>query len=1015
MKKAILILCAVLLSVTAWAQNLTVKGRVLSAMDNEPLIGATVMVKGSTNGAVTDIDGYYTLNNVPSKGTITFSYVGFVTEDVKVNGQTKIDISMKETENSLDELVVVGYGAVKRSDLTSSISTVKGDEITEVVTGNAMDALQGKVSGVQIASAGGPGATPKVIIRGITSVNGSSPLYVVDGVPLNTSNINFINNNDIQSMEVLKDASASAIYGTRASNGVIIITTKKGAAGKTSVDFSASVGFQHIPRPNIAWADEYEQVFMKRYENDGRVAPWNSPYENYSPVDGTDWWDEVINDVALVQNYSLGVRGGNDKFIYSFSLGYFRNNSQYDVGYWDKLNLRLNTEYNFTDWLKVGLDLAPNMENWADTPNLFGAAQSMDPTTPVFRPEDQWDLENPMNNYQRSYNNQEWNPVANLARMDNKTRKFQLLANPFIEIRPIKQLILRTQFGLNFWMERKDWYDCEFHIADLEKRDKDEVGRKYSDGLNWTWNNTITYTDTYADTHNLTVMAGFTAERYADWWLEGSRQDVPGSSDLLHEVSAGTGDQKAGGSMSYQTLASFLGRVMYNYDSRYYLTASIRADGSSRFPKGNKFGYFPSVSLAWRLSNEKFMEATQGWLSNAKIRLGWGRVGNQAIGNGAYITKLNNGVNYVFGPDGTRYPAVILKDMGNPNLKWETVEDIDFGIDLGFFNDRLGVTFDLYQKTSHDMLYGKQSQLIMGVPTWMGAITQNIGKMRARGWELAINWNDRAGDFHYSIGVQMSGVRNKAIKFTGDGPIWDGSGMSESIIKNEDGGLISRFFGYTTDGLFQTWEEVYNHSDEHGNLIQPDAQPGDIKFIDRNHDGKLTDEDKVYIGNPYPALQLGLNMNFEYKGFDLAANFFGTFGNKIFNLQKARYSGAGGQNVFKGTLNKAWHGEGTSDDIPRLSYNDLNQNYTRVSDFFVEDGDYFRCKLLTLGYTLPESVMKQYKLRFYVSFQNLFTITKYSGMDPERPFYDGGAIATGIDYSNYPTPRTYVIGLDFKF
>lgn len=348
MKKAILILCAVLLSVTAWAQNLTVKGRVLSAMDNEPLIGATVMVKGSANGAVTDIDGYYTLNNVPSKGTITFSYVGFVTEDVKVNGQTKIGISMKETENSLDELVVVGYGAVKRSDLTSSISTVKGDEITEVVTGNAMDALQGKVSGVQIASAGGPGAPPKVIIRGITSVN----------------------------------------------------------------------------------------------------------------------------------------------------------------GYWDKLNLRLNTEYNFTDWLKVGLDLAPNMENWDDTPNLFGAAQSMDPTTPVFRPEDQWDLENPMNNYQRSYNNQEWNPAGNLARMDSKTRKFQLLANPFIEIRPIKQLILRTQFGLNFWMQRNDWYNCAFHIADLEKRDKDEVGRKYSDGLNWTWNNTITYTDTYADKHNLTVMAG---------------------------------------------------------------------------------------------------------------------------------------------------------------------------------------------------------------------------------------------------------------------------------------------------------------------------------------------------------------------------------------------------------------------------------------------------------------------------------------------------------------------------
>ncbi|MDE6144306.1 MAG: SusC/RagA family TonB-linked outer membrane protein, partial [Muribaculaceae bacterium] len=516
-------------------------------------------------------------------------------------------------------------------------------------------------------------------------------------------------------MEVLKDASASAIYGTRASNGVIIITTKKGKSGQTHVDFSASVGWQHIDKPSIAWADEYEKVFNTRYANDGRVAPWNSPYVDYAEVDGTDWWKEVVKPAALVQNYSLSVRGGNDKYVYSLSVGYFKTDSQFEYGYWDKLNVRLNTEFNFTDWLKAGIDLAPNMEKWDNTPGVFGAAMSMDPTTPVFRPESEWDPSNPMNNYQRSYNNQEWNPVASVARMDNSTTKMQLLMNPYVQVQPIRQLTLRTQFGVNAWYQRNDYYDYAFHIDALEQNIKDRAGRNYTDQLNWTWNNTITFMDTFADKHNLTVMAGFTAERYAEWWNQASRQDIPGMSDLLHEVSAGTGDQFASGNSSYTTLASFLGRVMYNYDSRYYLTASIRTDGSSKFPAGNKWATFPSVSVAWRLSEEAFMENTRSWLDNAKIRLGWGKVGNQNINPGLFLSTLNNGVNYVFGSTPTRYPSTILGQMGNPNLKWETVEDIDFGIDATFLNSRLNVTFDLYQKTSHDMLYARQSQLIMGL------------------------------------------------------------------------------------------------------------------------------------------------------------------------------------------------------------------------------------------------------------------------------------------------------------
>ena len=1013
MKKYLLTMLVSTLGLSAWAQGLTVSGIVTSKDDGEPLIGATVRVQGTSKGTATDFDGNYTLTDVPSSATLVFNYVGYQEISIPVKGQSYINVQLSETATSLDELVVVGYGVAKKSDLTSSISTIKGSELNEMVSGNAMDAIQGRIPGVQVTSGGGPGTNPSVMIRGVTSVNGTSPLYVVDGVPLNTDNINFLNNNDIESMEVLKDASASAIYGTRASNGVIIITTKKGKSGATHVDFSASAGWQYIPKPSIAWADEYEKVFYARYENDGRVAPWNSPYVDYGEVDSTDWWKLVVDKTALVQNYSLSVRGGNDKYVYSLSAGYYRNNSQFKGGYWDKMNVRLNTEYNFTDWLKAGLDLAPNLESWESSPELFSAAMGMDPTTPVYRPESEWDPANPMNDFQRSYNNQEWNPVASLARMDNHSTKFQLLMNPYIQIQPIRQLTLRTQFGANLWYQREDKYNYAFHIDALEQSAKNSDERNYSDQLNWSWTNTATYMDTFAEKHNLTVMAGFTAERYANYWANASRQDIPGNSDLLHEVGAGTGDQFANGGTSYQTLASVLGRVMYNFDSRYYLTASIRYDGSSRFPKGNKWATFPSLSLAWRLSEESFMEGTRNWLDNAKVRLGWGKVGNQSINPGLFLSTMDNGVNYVF--NNTRFPSTIVGQMGNPFLRWETVEDYDFGIDATFLRNRLNLTFDLYQKNSHDMLYAAQGLLIAGNPAWMGAITQNIGEMRARGWELSLSWRDKVGEVGYDVGVQLSGVRNKAIKFSGDGPVLTGGGLNESIIRNEDGQLISRFYGYTADGLFQNWEEVYAHTDEHGTLLQPDAQPGDIRFLDLNHDGVLNDSDKSYIGNPYPDLMIGFNVGLNWKGWDFIANFYGTYGNDVFNLEKKRYSGGGGQNVYRGTLEKAWHGEGTSNDIPRLSYNDLNQNYGRVSSFYVEDGSYLRCKLITLGYTLPKKWLGDYSLRLYFSAQNLFTITNYDGMDPERPFYDGSVIEKGIGNAKYPTPQTYLFGIDFKF
>ena len=1010
MKQLLFLCCFALISLCGFAQQITVKGVVTSASDQLPMIGATIQVKGAGTGTITGLDGDYTLMNVPSDATLVFSSIGYETQEIAVNGQTTINVVLKEATEFLDEVVVIGYGTVKRRDLTSSISSVKGDEITQTVTGNAMDALQGKINGVQVASGGGPGTTPKVLIRGVTTVNGSDPLYVVDGMPI-SGNINFLNSNDIASMEVLKDASAAAIYGTRASNGVILITTKKGKEGKATVNFTTSVGFQTIAKPNIADAAEYKEVFNIRYANDDMGSMWEDTGATTNPG-GTDWWDTVVNKTAMVQNYALSVSGGTDKLIYNFSLGYYRNNSQFDVGYWDKINARLNLEYTFNKYVKFGFDVSPRVESWDDTPNQFSSAMAMDPTTPVFKPQAEWE-DNMYNNYERSYNNQTWNPAASIARSNSHSREMGAIVNTFIQVNPISQLTLRTQFAANAHYRRSDSFTPLFWMNALEKADRSEVSRTMNEWLDWNWTNTATYIDTFAEKHNLNVMAGFTAERYANYSAFARRYNTPNNMDVMQEVNAGDADTSwAEGTSSFNTLVSFMGRVMYNYDNRYYISASLRADGSSHFPEGNKYALFPAVSASWRVSGEEFMQ-NQSFINDLKLRGGWGRVGNEHIDNDALLTYL--------GPDYYSFNSTLangyyISSVGNNQLVWETVEDWNVGIDMMILDSRMNVTFEYFQKKSKDMLYQKQNIFAIGYPDWNSTVWMNIGSMKAYGWELGLNWHDDINkDFSYNIGLNLSQVRNKAIRFNGDGPVYTGGFNSDQIIRNEDGGLISRFYVYVADGIFQNMEEVNAHTDEHGNVIQRDAKPGDIRFKDLNHDGVLDDNDKTFIGNPYPDLMMGLNLGLRYKNIDFAANFYGTFGNDIFNLTKGLYSGAGGSNVWAGTLEKAWHGEGTSNDIPRLSYSDLNLNYNRVSSFYVEDGSYLRCKLLQVGYTLPKQWIGGYTLRVSFSAQNPFTITGYSGMDPERPALDGSVIETGIDNTAYPNPRTFLFGIDLTF
>ena len=986
-------------ALAAKAQNITVKGTVIEASTNEPLIGATVKVKGTGTGTVTNFDGEYQVT-VDKNATLVFSSIGYKTVEQPVNGRTTINVSLVDDTNDLNEVVVIGYGVAKKGDLTSSISAIKGEKLEKLSTGNVMNALQGQVNGVQVTGAGSPGATPRVIIRGVSTINGSDPLYVVDGMPVGT-NINFLNQNDIESMQVLKDASASAIYGTRASNGVVLITTKKGSAGATKFTASATVGLQTLSKPDIADAAEYEKVYNARYTNDGQVSP-------FTGGGNTDWWDEVFNKVAVQQNYNFGFSGGNDKFIYSANIGYYRQNSQYKTGYWQKLSARFSMEYNFNKIVKAGIDLTPRYENWDNTPSLMGAVMSMDPTTEVMLPQDQW-TSNQYSNYARSNNNQEWNPVASMYRLDAGADEYALLATPYVAITPIAGLTFRTQFGVNARFNMSDSFTPNFYIDNLEQASRNQASRTFANNVDWNWTNTLTYLKSF-NKHNLNLMAGYTMERFQYYNLYGTSYDIPSNVSTMRYVSAGTADDDASGYNSYTSLISYLGRVMYNYDEKYYLTASIRVDGSSKFSTGNKYATFPAVSAAWRISGEKFMQ-NQNVVNDLKLRLGWGKVGNQNIDNSAYLSSIGT-MRYVLGDQVVVGSQV--SGIGNQKLKWETVEDYNIGIDAAFLQSRLRVTADWFRKTSHDMLMKKDNLLLLGYPMWNGQMWENVGEMRATGWELGFNWQDNIGDFNYGVGLNLSSVKNKAITLNGD-YIYTGSHNGDYIIRNEAGQLISQFYGYVVDGIFQNETEVRSYTSQTGELMQPNAQPGDFRYKDLNNDGTIDENDKTYIGNPFPDLMMGINLNASWKNFDFLAQFYGTFGNDIYNLNKDRYFGTDGQNVIAGTYEKAWRPDNTNTDVPRLSVNDANGNHNKPSTFFVEDGSYMRLKLLQIGYTLPKNVLgPKMTARISLSAQNLFTITGYSGMDPETAAM-GSVTEAGIDWTGYPNPRTFLLGVNLNF
>ena len=976
-----------------------------------PIPGVNLIVKGTATTASTDFDGNFVVNVPNQDAQIEFSFVGFANKTITVGGQTTLNVVLEESSQTLDEIVVVGYAAVKKSDVTSSISSVKGKELQTMTVGNVTESLQGKVSGVQVTGVGGPGAQPRVLIRGISTVNLSTdPLYVVDGIPMGTS-INFLSNNEIESMEVLKDASASAIYGSRASNGVILITTKKGKSGKTRFNFDTSSGMQIMNNPyRMADAETYATIMNTANNNSGYADYLPNPSQYRGKT--TDWWKAGIRGGAPVVNASLGVTGGSDKHTFAISLNYYDAESIYEVGGWERITMRIANDFKFSDKFSAGITLNPRYEayggpgNWADFDKI-------DPITPIYKPADQLNgTENEYSIYARSPS-YVWNPVAAVKRYDDYTDQYNLNTNGYLQYEPIKGLVIRSQASIEVGDKVRNRFRPDFVIDAAHEKEEINIVEKWNTtNVDWTWQNTITYARKFGEKHNASLMVGNTMEEYNGNDLWGYGEGVPNNTDSMRELKAATKNRNSSGNSWSSSLMSYISRFSYNYDGKYYFTGTFRRDGSSKFMTNNKWANFPSASVSWRILNEDFMESTKDVLSDLRFRAGWGKVGNQGLPTAVYQSNIGQGfypIGDVIGD--TSFPS----SMANKDIKWETVEDISFGLDFGLWKNKLSGSLEYYQKKTHDMLFLKQFPTYSGFPNY-STIWTNVGSMQSSGIDLLVSYKDKKGDFSYGVDVTFTTVNVEMLSLSSADEKLYGAGNRTLTVKGEEPGY---FYGYVADGLFQNQTELNSHTDEHGTKLQPYAQVGDVRFKDVNGDGKLDDKDRTKIGTPWADYNIGLNFNFGYKNFDLVANFYSSIGNDIVNQNISDlYNGASLTNKVSDLQQLAWHGEGTSNSIPRLSKDDNNENFTKFSSLYVEDGSFVRMKNLQVGYSFYNKFGLD-KLRISLSGQNLWTWTNYSGVDPEvgagDPDKGDRVKGSGFGGWNYPVQPTILMGLNVAF
>lgn len=1042
-----LVMLMLLPAISSYSQSKTVTGNVTSAADNEPLIGVSVQVKENSTGGITDIDGNYSV--VAQEGqTLVFSYIGYKTQEIKVGASAVVNVKMSEDNEMLEEVVVVGYGVQKKKLVTGATVQVKGENISKLNTTNPLQAMQGQTPGVSITSTSGqPGSDMKVTIRGLGTVGSSSPLYLIDGVG---GDISTLNPADIESIDVLKDAASAAIYGAQAANGVVLITTKSGKEGKAQVSFDAYYGVQSVARKaNILNAQQYMTIMDEQALNSGNaVYDWNN-INGIKDANGniydTNWVDAMFKDNAKTESYTLGITGGSSTSTYALSLGYMDQEGVVggsDVSNYERYNFRINSEHKlWKDLLKVGEQVSfvykktrgvgvGNQYN-----NTLRGAFGSAPIHPIYSDNNIYD--SPYNDTSTSeWYNGDGNPYGSMmTNTNNETKNATFSGNVYAELQPIKNLKIRTVFGAVYGTSEYRSFTplYQFSIYSYNNT-RTSVSQNMNHSLGMTWTNTATYDWTIKD-HAFNALIGMEAYRYEGTYVGASNGSLKeGFDDWSHAwVNNGTATSTAdglgasGNPHDEARSVSYFARLGWNWKETYMINATVRADGSSRFASGHRFGYFPSISAGWTISNEKFMESTQDWLNFLKLRVSWGQVGNQNIANYQYLAPIkNSNTHYLFGSGygdagnaaqlGTNWGAYPSR-LGNEELTWETSEQTNIGIDARFLNSRLSLNADFYIKNTKDWLVVASILATVGT----GAPFINGGDVKNTGVELALTWNDQIGDdFHYNIGVNGAFNKNKVGEIpTEDGIIHGNTGElydnSLEFYRAENGKPIGYFWGYQTAGLFQNEQEITDWIAAGNGVLQSDVQPGDVRYIDVNHDGVIDDNDKVDLGNGMPDFTYGFTLGFDYKGFDFSLVANGAAGQQIvqsYRNQTSKYA-----NYTTAILDR-WTGEGTSNRIPRVTEQNINWQF---SDLYVHDADYLRISNITIGYDFAKLINCKAisQARLYLQVQNPFTFTKYEGMDPEVGFGPSDSNdyswVSGVDVGYYPRPRTFLVGVNLKF
>lgn len=964
---------------------------------NGPLPGVTVRIKGTTTGAITDAAGHYTLTADNANVTLVFSFVGYITREVALDGKTTVDVVLEEDIMKLEEVVVVGYGTQRKRDITGAVSTVSSSEIRKIPVAGIGQALQGQVAGVQVTqNYGNPGSNIQMRVRGIGTIGDSDPLYVIDGVPTKEF-LNSLNTEDIESISILKDASAAAIYGARAANGVVLITTKKGQAGITKVNFNVQAGVQSIANKlDLLTADQYAMISDEALRNAGLEPVWAESGKELGI--GTDWQDVIFRDAAF-QKYDFSVSSGNQNTTYLLGLGYYGQDGIVKFSDFKRYNLRFNLQSELSDKFTVGtnMNLSRINENLIDT-EINGVVRSaifQPPTIKVYNEDGTY--AGPGANEGDAQN-----PLGMADRSDKLAANNQLFGNMFVEYNILPELKFRSNLGLNIYSRKTRDFEPTFTEGNAN-RTVNSLTSQDIDYFDVNWENTLNYTRKI-NNHSIGILAGNTMQNSKTELLSGYREKFNNNEEYLQYLDAGTANDKSRGVLTEWSLLSWFGRINYDFNDKYLVSLNARYDGSSRFGKENRWGMFPSASLGWRISKEDFFNVK--FIDDLKLRASWGQLGNQDIGLYAFSSSMQQAY-YTFGIPQSLYVGYFPGSDFNPDVKWETTTQSNFGLDLMAVKYKLFFTVDYFIKNTTDMLLVLPQAATSG---FSSTGYENIGEISNKGWEFQGQWRDRVGKVDYSVSANLSTFKNEVIKLGDYSDDITAGLFFDMSTRTQVGHSIREFYGYVTDGIFQNEAEIAAHAD------QPGAVPGDIRFKDINGDGAITSDDRTFIGNPYPDMFYGFTGSAAYKGFDLTIFFQGQSGNEIYNATKFWLTNAG-YNYNKGTaILERWTGEGASNTEPRVSTVDANQN-ARGSDRYIEDGSYLRLKNLQIGYTLPGKIARKagmQSVRVFFSGGNLLTFTKYTGYDPEVGLSRAalGDRTMGFDEVTYPQNKSYIFGLN---